>query len=191
MAGKAMTAGALLSAMVLSGCVTSMHGYSGVDNEGKRDYLSYAASSTPVCLTFTGSAFVDHAAKPSDVAVAAAEFASGAILGSSARFTSDCANTDHPDYRIVILANADIVGSTDQLCEEETIPTRQIAGKLRLDAAFCSKSEPLSTAWSAAPTPAGSSDPVFRKMIRTLINELFPIERDRDRDSDSLPLSIF
>lgn len=189
MAVKAVTMGVLLSTMVLGGCVTSMHGYSGVDNEGKREYLTYAASKTPVCLTLSNAAFVDHSAQASDVAAVAAEYASGAILGSTARFSADCANTAHPDYRVVILANAAIVGSPDQLCGKDKVPTRQIAGKLRLDAAFCAKSEALSTAWSVAPTPAGTSDPEFRQMIGTLMNELFPVERDRDRDRENLRVS--
>ncbi|WP_193171185.1 hypothetical protein [Nisaea nitritireducens] len=188
---RMIAVGAVCTVSLLGGCVTSMHGYSGVDNEGKREYLTYAASKTPVCMTLSGAAFVDTHAKASEVTAAAAEYASGAILGSSARFTADCASTAHPEYRIVILANAAIVGSPDQLCEEDAVPTRQTVGKLRLDAAFCAKSEPLSTAWSEAPAPAGASDPVFRRMIRTMMNELFPIERDRDRDRENLRLSNF
>lgn len=186
---RMMTASAVFSVILLSGCVTSMGGYSGVDNEGKREYLTYAASETPVCLTLSGAAFVDDKATASEVAAAAADYASGAVLGSPARFTADCANTAQPDYRIVILANAVIVGSPDQLCEEEPVPTRQTAGKLRLDAAFCAKSEPLSTAWSEGPTPAGTGDPMFRQMIRTMMNELFPIERERDRNGEGLRIS--
>jgi len=186
---RVLTAGAILSVVILSGCVTAMRGYSGVDNEGKRDYLNYAASKTPVCLTLSGAAFVDDKATASEVAVAAARHASGSILGSPARFTADCASTAYPDYRIVILANAAIVGSPDQLCKDEAIATRQTAGNLRLDAAFCAKSEVLSTAWSKASDPAGTSDPVFRQMIRSLMNELFPINRDRERGSGVFRLS--
>lgn len=188
---RMVAAGSVLSVILLGGCVTSMHGYSGVDNEGKREYLTYAASETPVCLTMSGTAFVDAQAGASEVAAAAAEYASGAIFGSSARFTADCASTAHPEYRIVILANAAIVGSPDQLCEEDTLSTHQAAGKLRLDAAFCAKSEPLSTAWSESPTPAGASDPVFRRMIRSMMNELFPVEREREKEGEFLLFSNF
>ncbi|WP_323795081.1 hypothetical protein [Nisaea sp.] len=186
---RMLTAGAVLSVVILSGCVTAMRGYSGVDNEGKRDYLRYAASTTPVCLTLSGSAFVDGKATASEVAVAAANDASGSIFGSPARFTADCASTAHPDYRIVILANAAIVGSPDQLCKDEPIATRQTAGKLQLDAAFCAKSEVLSTAWSKGPDPSGISDPVFGQMIRSLMNELFPINRERERGGGVFQLS--
>jgi len=191
MARKVITAGVVLSALLLSGCVTAMRGYSGVDNEGKRDYLNYAASNTPVCLTMSGAAFVDDKATPSEVIAAAADYASGSIFGSPARFTADCASTAHPDYRIVILVNADIVGSPDQLCEEEPVPVHQIAGKLRMDAAFCAKSEPLSTAWSQGPALTGTSDPVFRQMVRSVVSELFPIERDRDRNRGTFRVSHF
>ena len=183
--GKAVAAGALFSTMLLAGCVTSMQGYSGVDNEGKREYLTYAASETPVCLTMSGTPFVGD----DQAAAVVAGYASGAILGSPARFTDDCESTAHPDYRIVIFANASVVGSPDQLCEEAPIPTHQIAGKLRLDAAFCAKTEPLSTAWSEAPAPAGLNDPVFRRMIRTTMNELFPVEKERKNDRDGFRIS--
>lgn len=181
-------AAALLSVLVVSGCVTSMRGYSGVDDEGKRDYLTYAAAETPVCLTSAGSPFAggDRA-----MALAAAEYASGAILRSSARFTVDCAATAYPDYRIVIHANRVLVGSPDQLCGSEPLPKRDEDGRLRLDAAFCSKGEPLSTAWSEASQPTGTGGPVFRQMIRSMVNDLFPIERDRERNNGSFRLSGF
>lgn len=188
---RMMSAAAVFTVVLLGGCVVSMRGFSGVDNEAKREYLAYAAAETPVCLTLSGASFVDAQANASEVTAAAAESASGAVFGSPARFTADCASTAHPEYRIVILANAAIVGSPDQLCEEDTFPTRQTVGKLRLDAAFCAASEPLSTAWSEAPSPTGASDPVFQRMIHSMMNELFPIERDRDRDSDILLISNF
>tara|TARA_R110002012_G_scaffold64232_2_gene168817 strand:+ start:407 stop:925 length:519 start_codon:yes stop_codon:yes gene_type:complete len=163
-----------------------MHGYSGVDNEGKREFLTYAAAETPVCLTVSGTPFAgDEAA----MAVAAAEHASGAVFGSPATFTADCGSTAHPDYRIVIHANRVLVGSPDQLCEPGPLPKAQETGKLRLDAAFCAKDEPLSTAWSEAPMPSGTDDPAFRQMIHTMMNELFPRERERDRDREVLRVS--
>lgn len=181
-----VAAGALLSVIFLGGCVTSMHGYSGVDNEGKREFLTYAAAETPVCLTVSGTPFAgDEAA----MAVAAAEHASGAVFGSPATFTADCGSTAHPDYRIVIHANRVLVGSPDQLCEPGPLPKAQETGKLRLDAAFCAKDEPLSTAWSEAPMPSGTDDPAFRQMIHTMMNELFPRERERDRDREVLRVS--
>jgi len=69
------------------------------------------------------------------------------------------------------------------------MPKAQETGKLRLDAALCSKNEPLSTAWSEAPMPSGTNDPAFRQMIQTMMNELFPSERERDRDREVLRVS--
>ncbi|MEQ8334617.1 hypothetical protein [Nisaea sp.] len=181
-----VAAGSLLSVVLLTGCVTSMHGYSGVDNEGKREFLTYAAAETPVCLTVSGTPFAGDEAT---MATAAAKYASGAVFGSSATFTADCGSTAHPDYRIVIHANRALVGSPDQLCELAPMPKAEETGKLRLDAAFCSKNEPLSTAWSEAPMPSGIDDPAFRQMIRTTVNELFPRERDRDRNREVLRVS--
>lgn len=168
----------------LGGCVTQMRGYSGVDNEGKREFLTYAASQSPVLLEVKRAPF---AGGDKLTSAAAARFASGAIFAHPARFTADPASALHPDYRVVFYVNSFPAGSPDGLCESgEDLPRKEAPGQIRLDAAFCAGDEALSTAWAQGPAVINPEEPAFRAMVRGLVNELFPREKERQRDGKSL-----
>lgn len=172
--------GLVLSVAALSGCVTQMRGYSGVDNEGKREFLTYAAAQSPVLLEVKRAPF---AGGDKLASAAAARFASGAVFAHPAQFTPDPALAKHPNYRLVIFANSFPTGSPDALCEGGAdVPRKEEPGRIRLDGAFCAGDEPLSTAWTEGPAITNPEDPEFRTMVRGLVNELFPRERERERE---------
>lgn len=177
----ALALGVLISASVLSGCVTSQPGYSQLDNEGKREYLSYAAAETPVYLKTVNWPFADGNAAASQ---AAARYASGSIFGSKAEFTADPAAAGHPNYYVVLAMNLPLSSLVTVLCGDGPVPvdTGARTDTLRITAAFCSGGQTLSSSTATGPVPAGAADDAFRELVRGAMQELFPIERERDGD---------
>lgn len=173
--------GGLLSVVLLSGCVTVQTGYSPLDNEGKRDYLAYAASESPVYLKTLNWPLAGGDAAASE---AAAGYASGAVFGSPARFTPDPGQAKHPDYYVVLAVNLPRGSNATVVCSEDPVPTDRSAERFSLTAGFCSGGVALSTSVARGPDPQSTGDEQFRRMVRGAIGALFPIEKERDRDRE-------
>ncbi|UUX49574.1 hypothetical protein NUH88_19510 [Nisaea acidiphila] len=173
--------GTLVSAGLLSGCVITQPGFSQLDNEGKREHLGYAAAETPVYLKTANWSFAEGEAAASE---AAARYASGSIFGSTAEFTSDPAKAKRPNYYVVLAINLPRSSLTTILCSDGPVPTDADAqaNNLRITAAFCSGGQTLSSSTASGPAPAGVGDEAFRKLVRGAMQELFPIEKERDSD---------
>jgi len=178
-----------MTAGLLAGCITTQTGYSQLDNEGKREYLAYAASGSPVYLKVVNSPLPggDPAAS-----AAAARYATGSIFGSNATFTADPAEAKHPDYYVVMAVNLPVSVPTTAVCGDKPLPppVPADAGGFRLTAGFCTGGEALSTATAQGPVPDGVDDETFRAMVRGAMRELFPIERERDRDEQGNGIRI-
>ncbi|WP_420405528.1 hypothetical protein [Nisaea sp.] len=168
-----------MSAGLLAGCVTTQTGYSQLDNEGKREYLAHVASETPVYLRVANSPLPGGDAAASG---AAARYATGAILGSTAAFTANSAEAKHPDYYVVMAVNLPKSVPTTAVCEDKQIPKSgpADAGGFKLTAGFCTGGQTLSSSTARGPSPTDVDDEAFRKLVRGAIQELFPIERERD-----------
>jgi hypothetical protein len=82
--------------VALSGCVTANSTSTGVDASGRRAFLSYAGSDTPVYLTAVNPEF----GSPKDVARSVAASADQSVLGSPVTFTSERADTKLPQLDI-------------------------------------------------------------------------------------------
>jgi len=61
------------------------------------------------------------------------------------------------------------------ICRVPAAATRRSGGALRVIAAFCNGSEPLSIASATAPRPRSVSDGSFRRMMISHSNAVFPI----------------
>ncbi|WP_193181885.1 hypothetical protein [Nisaea sediminum] len=186
---RAAALSALMTAGLLAGCVTTQTGYSQLDNEGKREYLAYAAAESPVYLKVVNSPLPggDPAAS-----VAAASHATGSIFGSTAAFTADPAEAKHADYYVVMAVNLPVSVPTTAVCEDKPLPPPVPAGAdgFRLTAGFCTGGQALSTSTARGPAPAGVDDEAFRALVRGAMQELFPIERERDPDEQGNGLRI-
>lgn len=180
---RAMLTGTIMAALLAAGgCVTAQRGLGGVDNEGKRHFLTYAAGSSPVLLTVVGSPFREGDAATAETA---AKAATGAVFGSSAAFTAKPAEAAHANHRIVLMFDPAPTAMADRLCgatpPAKAAPT---AGRLAVMAAFCAGDKLISSADASGPAVAGPGEEGFRQIVRAAVRELFPVERDRDRDSD-------
>lgn len=186
---RATALSALMTAGLLAGCVTTQTGYSELDNEGKREYLAYAASGAPVYLKVVNSPLPggDQAAS-----VAAARYATGSVFGSTAAFTADPTEAKHADYYVVLAVNLPVSVPTTAVCEDKPLPPPVPAGAdgFRLTAGFCTGGQALSTSTARGPAPAGVDDTAYRALVRGAMQELFPIERERDPDEQGNGLRI-
>ena len=173
-----------LCAMALAGCVTAQNTIQPTDSEGRRAYLRYAGSDSPVYLRVANP--------PADlgghdaVASVMADAASGAVFAMPTTFTPDIGAANHPNFRIVAMFDTDVAMSTADLCESDArssdVPAVRYTDRTNLFLAFCTRGEPLGGTKISGPRITSLNDPALGKITRAGIREMFAIdERDRNR----------
>jgi|GEM_PF-719240 len=178
-----------LCLLTLAGCVTARNTVQATDSEGRRAFLQYAGSSSPVYLLAANppAELGDHAA----VAGAVAEAASGAVFAMDTTFTADIARAAHPNFRIVALFDPVQSMSTEAVCQSEAkaadVPAARFADRTNLFLAFCTRGEAIAGTKVSGPKLASVADPAFREMARTGIREMFSFD-DRRRDRGEPPI---
>ncbi|WPZ35183.1 hypothetical protein T8K17_03355 [Thalassobaculum sp. OXR-137] len=171
-------------ALALAGCVTAQNTIQPTDSEGRRAYLRYAGSDSPVYLRAANppTELGDHDA----VASVMANAASGAVFAMPTTFTSEIGAANHPNFRIVALFDPEESLSTADVCESEAraadVAAARYSDRTNLFLAFCTRGEALGGTKVSGPKITSLSDPALAKMTRAGIQEMFAVDaRDRRR----------
>lgn len=170
-----------LVGLAAAGCQTARNSYGSVDNEAKRDFMTYAGASSAVFVDVRSSPFPQGA--PATAAKVAEVLTEGSYFGR-VRFSEDASAAEQPHFRIVVAFDTPASLPPQSLCGSglQALPAAPAAGVLTLHMAFCAREETLSAAIVTSPSARGLDDRRFSEAVHAAFIELFPRQQDRDRD---------
>lgn len=171
---------ALLTLLLLTGCVTAQDTVTGVQAGPRHRFLTFAGYQTPVLMVSVNAPF--HLTSP-DVAARLAEHAEGAVIGSDVRYTANPGAAKRNNYRIVARFDAEQAASTAEVCQSAYKPAvaARYTDRTNLFMAFCDKAEPIAGAKVSGPKLNGPGDPGLRDMVRQGMKAMFPGQGGQDR----------
>ncbi|MFO1190407.1 MAG: hypothetical protein U1E97_12695 [Alphaproteobacteria bacterium] len=165
----------LLSPVLLSlaACSSSgtVIGYASYENYGI-SHFSYAAAGRDFQVRVMGTPFAST--DPSALADAVVAAMQGANFGPQTHFVTRPTPSTRDNFHAALLFNPTPLTTADAACAGQGASTTPADGKVRLLAAFCNRTRPLSFLESSA-SASGVADPGFRDLIRQSTMHLFPI----------------
>lgn len=135
-------------------------------------HFSYAAAGRDFEVRVMGNPFAST--DPSALADAVVAAMQGATFGPQTHFVTRPTASTRNNFHVALIFNPAPVTTADAACAAQGATTASADGRVRLLAAFCNRTRPLSFLESSA-SAAGVADPGFRDLIRQSTLHLFPV----------------